>query len=369
MLICPCEFAVLQPLGHGRENSRFCNFSGLTSLYLSLNDSLSLSLSRSLVPLARLLAVWLHMLQSVASWQTSCSHQMGSHSALQAFVGPRVLLTAASGLMSYGPDLAHALGSAIAPHVEAIVQQRTSAAMALFVNTIHPDTISQVYGEQGNRRRAQEFMCQHADGLLQQHMQGASAAQQPKPEVLQKEDEQPEQVASENAKAKHASRGGAKRIGKYRVETGVLEIFARFTPDLPGTTAPTARPADASQQSSSHRAQPDPPASKSAPPPPPPLDPPPELPGGGQPKDEPNNLQPPPSPERQQHEVSSQAQHSAVPLPKTPPKARAPAKARPPTSSNGEIPRLPKHVGVLAMLFLGCHATVDRQLKFNPKFN
>ena len=227
---------MLQPLGHGRENSRFCNFSGLTSLYLSLNDSLSLSLSLARASCTLVGSVATHA--SVASWQTSCSHQMGSHSALQAFVGPRVLLTAASGLMSYGPDLAHALGSAIAPHVEAIVQQRTSAAMALFVNTIHPDTISQVYGEQGNRRRAQEFMCQHADGLLQQHMQGASAAQQPKPGVLQKEDEQPEQVASENAKTKHASRGGAKRIGKYRVETGVLEIFARFTPDLPGTTAP-----------------------------------------------------------------------------------------------------------------------------------
>ena len=153
--------------------------------------------------------------------------------------------------------------------------------------------------------------------------------------------------------------------GGDRCPRDLRPVYARSSRNY-GTSA---RPADASQQSSSHRAQPDPPASKSAPPPPPPLDPPPELPGGGQPKDEPNNLQPPPSPERQQHEVSSQAQHSAVPVPKTPPKARAPAKARPPTSSNGEIPRLPKHVGVLAMLFLGCHATVDRQLKFNPKFN
>ena len=253
--------------------------------------------------------------------------------------------------MSFGAEFAYALGTVIAPYCEAMVQQRSNAAMASFVQMLRPDEVSQGTDDP---RMKQQMVYEHGDQLLRDHMQATLPQQQPPPvpqgqEKKMDQEKQPkpmsppapaEPMDEDQAVPKQPPpkaqvdppswKGYARKVAKYKTEAGTLEVFLRFVPTSCDTGEPVVlegpKQHSAAEAEASGSNMPPPPTTTpspkttSAPPPPPPPD------------------SPPPVMESR----------PKVPSPTAPPKA--PPKPRPP--SRPVIEQLPKLVSVKVMLCL-----------------
>ena len=264
--------------------------------------------------------------------------------------------------MSFGAEFAYALGTVIAPYCEAVVQQRSSAQMATFVQNLRPEETTQGTNDP---QMQQQLLYEHGDRLLREHIQATGAhPQQPVPQQnVSPQNVPPQQVVPQQhvpqnetgqgrdrnpepkAEAKSppvretvepapsvpeaqvdppASKGHARKVAKYRTPAGTLEVFVRFVPHGMDTGEPEVLPGQQGSGSGQPPAGgaprsplPQPPKMSAPPPPPPP------------PEDA------PPAPVMESR--------PKVPLPKAPPKA--PAKSRPQPKGT-EIERLPKLVSV-----------------------
>ncbi|CAE7378480.1 unnamed protein product [Symbiodinium sp. CCMP2592] len=232
----------------------------------------------------------------------------------------------------FGAEFAYALGTVIAPYCEAMVQQRSTAAMASFVQNLRPEEVTQGTDD---RRQQQQMLYEHADQLMQQHMQATGAmpvqasekqkqgmgegskpqdgpkATNPTPpaDASPSQQEQPKITVDPPP-----SKGHARKVARYRTEGGTLEVFLRFVPKGCEAVEPAViegqgsdAPVPGSAQASSFVPPPASTTTNAPPPPPPPPDSPPHM--ESRPK---------------------------VPSPAAPPKAR------PQQSTPGEIVVLPK---------------------------
>ncbi|CAE7414556.1 unnamed protein product [Symbiodinium sp. CCMP2592] len=245
--------------------------------------------------------------------------------------------------MSFGADFAYALGSVIAPYCEAMVQQRSNAQMATFVQHLRPEEVTRGM-EQEDRQMMQQRLYEHGDRLLRDHIQATGAhpqqpvPQQPVPQQPVPQQHVPQQhVPQQHVPQQHvdppASKGHAKKVARYRTPAGTLEVFIRFQPsDIMDTGGESE--VLRGQQGSGPAGDVQPPAGAGSPRSP--LRPSPKM-----------SAPPPPPPPPEDPVPPVMESRPKVPSPAAPPKAAAKSRPQP---KETEIERMPKLVSVKFVL-------------------